>query len=128
MQYLVFGILLILGAVGIGLFLYLYHGKNIVEAIVVESYCDIKRNEQMINSIKVTHVFEFESGDERKRIETALFPVRELNSAKVSLYYNRKTDEVYVPEFTKYFTVLSTFFLAGAISFVLYWFGSMAEE
>ena len=121
MQYLVFGVLLILGTVGMGLFFYLSHARNRVEAVVLESFCDIKRNGQEIKSIDVTHVFELEFEGENRKIETDLFPVRELKGAKVTLYYDRISENVYVPHFTKYFPVLCVFLLSGVICFTLYW-------
>ena len=121
MQYLVFGALLVLGAVVMGLFLYLSHVKNKAEAVVLGSYCDIKRNEQEIENIKVTHVLEFEIEGEKKKVETDLFPVRELNGAKLTLYYNKKKEEVYVPDCAKYYSFLTAFFLSGVICFALYW-------
>jgi len=120
MQYLVFGALLILGAVVPGLFLYLSHAKNKAEAVVLESYCDIKRNEQEIEDIRVTHVLEFETEGQKKKIETDLFPVRELKGAKLTLYYNKKEEQVYAPDYAKYYPFLCGFLLSGVMCFVLY--------
>ena len=120
MQYLVFGVLLILGAVMMGLFLYLSHAKNKIEAVVLESFCDIDRDEQEIKSIRVTHVLEFESEGEKKKIETDLFPVRELSGAKLSLYYSRKNEMFYVPDYKKYASLLGAFAFSGVICVMFY--------
>lgn len=120
MQYLVFGSLLMLGAVVMGLFLYLSHAKNKVEVAVLESFCDVKRSGQEIDDITVSHVLEFELDGKKKKIETDLLPVRELSGAKIFLYYNKKTENVYVPDVEKYYPFLAAFFLSGALSFVLY--------
>lgn len=120
MQYLVFGVLLILGAVVIGLFLYLSHVKNKVEAIVLESYCDIKQKGQEIENITVTHLLEFELDGEKKKIETDMFPVRELGGAKFFLHYDKGNERVFIPDFERYYPFLAAFFLSGVFCLVLY--------
>jgi len=128
MQYLIFGMLLILGAVSFGLCLYLSHVKNQVQAVVCESYCDIKRMEQEIEEIRVTHVLELELTGENRRVETELLPVRELNGAKLSVHYNRKKQELYIPDDSKYYPLLGAFGLSGVICFVLYFCGQKPLE
>lgn len=120
MQYLVFGTLLVLGAVVMGLFLYCSHAKNKIEAVVLESCCDLKRDEHEIESIRVTHTLEFESDGDKKKVETDCLPVRELNGAKLSFYYNKKEEKVYIPDNKKYYALLAAFFLSGLLCFGLY--------
>jgi len=123
MLYLVFGVLLILGALVLGLFLYLSYAKNRVEAVVLESYCDIKRNEMEIENISVTHVLEFGEKGEKKKVKTELLPVRELDGARISLCYDRKSESVYVSDRAKYYPFLAAFFLSGVLCFILYFLG-----
>lgn len=120
MQYLVFGALLILGAVVIGLFLFSIHAKNKVEAVVLESFCDVKRMEGWIEDITVTHKLEIEMEGTVKKIETDLIPVRELNGAKISLYYDKKMETVYLPDYERYAPFLLAFFLSGVLCIAFY--------
>lgn len=121
MLYLVFGALLILGAITMSLYLCFSHAKNRVQAVVLESYCDVKQNNQEFESITVKHMLEIDLKGEKKEVETDLIPVRELSGATLPLYYSKKTGEIYVPDVKKYFTFISAFFLSGAFCLAIHW-------
>lgn len=120
MQYLVFGTLLILGAVVMGLFLFFSHAKHKVVAEVAESYCDVKQTEQGIESIKVKHLLLLGEGEEQKKVETDLLPVRELDGAKLNLFFDQEKQEIYLPDYQKYIPFLGAFLLSGLLCFALY--------
>ena len=120
MQYLVFGVLLIFGAFVIGLSLFIYHAKNLVKAVVVESRCEIKRDEKKIESIKITHTLNLTDGQERRNIETDMIPVREIKDAEMKLYFDKNTQQVYFPEYSKYLPLLGAFVLGGVLCLVQY--------
>jgi len=120
MQYLVFGILLILGAACVGLSVYVYHLKNKVTATVLESHSDIKKNGQYIESIIVSHVLEIDSEVSKNIIETEVLPVREIKGAKLPVHYDKKMQKFYVPDYHKYVPLVFSFFICGAACFLLY--------
>lgn len=122
MQYLVFGILLILGAITMGLFLFFSHAKNKVVAEVAESYCDVKQTKQGIEIIKVKHLLIIDDCNEKRKIETEQLPVRELSGAKLNLFFDKEKQEIYLPDYLKYIPVLGAFLLSGLLCFALHVF------
>lgn len=120
MQYLLFGILLIFGAFVIGLSLFVFHSKNRVKAVVLESRCDVKRDEEIIEEIKVTHVLSMSKDGENVNIETELIPVREIKDAEMKLYFDTKSQQIYLPDYEKYYPLLGAFVLCGLLCAVLY--------
>ena len=114
MLYLVFGMLLLLGAIVSGAYLYISHKKNQVSATVLLSSCGIKREGEKIESISVSHTLEIE-GEEKKKIVTDKIPVQELNGAVLTLQYDEATGEVVSSENTQYFPFVCGFALSGVL-------------
>ena len=113
MQYLVFGLLLILGAMIVGLSLYIYHSKNKTVVTVVESYSDVKKNGQYIEKISIVHKVTCENENGAGVFETEVFPVRELKGAKIKAYFDKNSQDFYVPEYAKYWSLIGAFFICG---------------
>lgn len=125
MQYLVFGMLLLLGAIVSGAYLYISHKKNQVSATVLLSSCGIKREGEKIESISVSHTLEIE-GEEKKQIVTDKIPVQELNGAVLTLQYDEAIGEVVPSEYTQYLPFVCGFALSGVLCFLAYFCGEFA--
>ncbi len=119
MQYLVFGILLLLGAMVAGAYLYVSYKKTQVLATVLLSSCEIEREGERIESISVTHTLEI-GGEEKKQIVTDKIPVQELKGVVLKLRYNEATGEIMNPEYMQYLPFICGFVLSGALCFLAY--------
>jgi len=113
MQYLVFGVLLILGAVFVGLFVYIHNSRNRIDVTVIESYSDVKKNGQYIEKLSVVHKVSYEGDNVVHEIETDVFPVRELKGVKIKAYFDKNKQEFYHPDYAKYWPLLGAFFVCG---------------
>ncbi len=119
MQYLLFGILLLLGAMVAGAYLYVSYKKTQVSATVLLSSCEIKREGELIERISVSHTLEI-GCEEKKQIVTDKIPVQELNGAVLKLQYDGATGEIIPSDYTQYLPFVCGFALSGVLCFLAY--------
>jgi len=119
MHYLIFGILLIVGAAFVGFSVYRYHSRNKITATVVESRSDVKKNGEYIEDIRIVHMLAFDDVD-KKTVETEVLPVRELKDAELEVYFDKNTQSFYVPDYSKYLRLISAFVVCGIACLAIY--------
>lgn len=125
MLYLVFGTLLLLGAIGFGMYLYISQKKMQVSATVLFSSCEIKREGEQIESISVSHTLELME-EEKRQIVTEKIPVQELNGAVLKLQYDQVSGEIVPSEYTQYLPFVCGFALSGVLCFLAYLCGEFS--
>lgn len=125
MQYLIFGVLLILGAVVAGIYLYVSYKKNLVSATVLSSSCEIEREGEQIERICVSHTLEI-GNEEKRQIVTDQIPVQELNGMVLKVQYDEASGAIMPFEYMQYLPYISGFLLSGIFCFLAYLCGEFA--
>ncbi len=120
MLYLLFGCLLISGAIIAVIISILLQKRNMVDAVVLESSSIIEKSDKKILRIEVKHRVEINLSDEKKDFITDQIFIRKKNGTVEKLYFDQKEEKLYYNPRNDLLPVVCSMFVAGVMCIVAY--------
>lgn len=128
MLYLVFGSLLLLGSIVIICFFYFTQGGKKTKVKVIDSTCNVKRNEDEITDIVINHLLQITTKDGEKECTTSCLPVREAAGSEIIVHMNKKTGEPEMVYWSNYIPAIAGMVITGFVCLIFFFIQTFYKE